>query len=268
MKKILISLVSVLFTFAAQAEIVVDDLRFNNQAIPVKLLVYTQQLPTATVIVSHGSSCIPPRKLQWADRIESWGYNVVVIDHCVKRGVKPHPAQQLPNNLQVEDRIKDYVAVADWVKQQPFHKGKVGLIGFSRGGEAILGLLNEAYYAGRVGLPAGYSKAVDATVAYYPSCLLGDRGFKETPVPTLIHHGERDALTPAINCLHYKEGVAGNIKNLFVETYPGAHHGFEINLPDQWASTPRGNVLVLSYNAKQAQRSFDTTQKFFDEYLK
>jgi len=263
------SLVMVLlFPFVVAAELVVDDIKFNNQAVPVKLLVYTQKQPAPTIIISHGSSCVPPRKLQWADRVEAWGYNAVVIDHCIKRGVKAHPASDLPRILQVEDRIKDYVAVADWVKKQPFNKGKIGLIGFSRGGEGILGMLNESYYVGKTGFPAGYSKTIDAAVAYYPSCLLGDKELRDSSIPLLVNFGEKDALTPSINCAFYKEGSAGKIANLKVETYPGAHHGFEINLPDQWAPTPRGNVLVLSYNAKQAERSFENTKAFFDKNLK
>jgi dienelactone hydrolase len=250
------------------AELVVENVKFNNQAVPVKLLVYAQKQPAPTIIISHGSGCIPPRKLQWADRVEAWGYNAVVIDHCVKRGVKPHPAQDLPRNLQVEDRVKDYVAVADWVKKQPFHKGKIGLIGFSRGGEGILGMLNEASYIGKTGLPAGYSKAIDAAVAYYPSCNSGDNELRNPPIPLLVNFGQMDLLVPAINCVFYKDGAAGKIANLTVETYPGAHHGFEINAPDQWAPTPRGNVIVLSYNAKQAERSFEKTKAFFDKNLK
>jgi dienelactone hydrolase len=268
MNRILPLVIVLLFPFVVAAEMIVDELRFNNQSIPVKLLVYTQKEPAPTIIISHGSSCIPPRKIQWADRIEEWGYNAVVIDHCVKRGVKAHPAQQLPKNLQVVDRIRDYVAVADWVKQQPFNKGKVGLIGFSRGGEAVLGLLNESHYASQMGMMEGYSRAIDAAVAYYPSCLLGDRELREPPVPLLVNVGERDSLTPITNCLFYKDSAAGKTPNLTVEVYPGAHHGFEINLPDQWAPTPRGNVLVLSYNAKQAERSFENTKAFFDKNLK
>jgi dienelactone hydrolase len=264
-----LSLVLVLlFPFVVAAELVVDDFKFNNQTVPVKLLVYTQKQPAPTIIISHGSGCIPPRKLQWADRVEAWGYNAVVIDHCVKRGVKPHTAQDLPRNLQVVDRVKDYVAVADWVKKQPFNKGKVGLIGFSRGGEGVLGFLNEDYYGSMAKLPIGYAKAVDVAVAYYPSCLIGDKELNKPPIPLLVNFGEKDALTPTVNCLFYKEGSAGKITNLTVETYPGAHHSFDLNLPDIWATTPRGQVLVVSYNRKQAEISFEKTKTFFDKSLK
>jgi dienelactone hydrolase len=266
--RILSFVLVLLFPLAVVAEVVIENVKFNSQAVPVKLLVYAQKQSAPTIIISHGSSCIPPRKLQWAYRLESWGYNAVVIDHCVNRGIKPHTAQDLPRNLQVEDRVKDYAAIADWVRQQSFHKGKVGLIGFSRGGEGVLGFLNEAYYAGKANLPIGYAKAVDAAVAYYPSCLIGDRELREPPIPLLVNIGELDALTPPINCAFYKEGSAGKIANLMVETYPGSHHSFDLNLPDRWATTPRGQVLVVSYNAKQAERSFENTKAFFDKNLK
>lgn len=263
------SLVSVLvFPFVAFAEVVVDNIKFNNQDVPVKLLIYAQKQPAPTILISHGSGCAFLHVAQWAKRIEEWGYNAVVIDHCVKRDVKPHPAQQLPKNLQVEDRIKDYVAVADFVRKQAFHKGKLGLVGFSRGGEGVLGMLNESYYAAKTGLPSGYSKTIDAAVAYYPSCLIGDKELRVPPIPLLVNIGALDALTPPINCRFYKDGLAGKIPNLAVETYPRSHHSFDFDFKDRWASTPRGQILLVSYNASQAKRSFDITRGFFDKYLK
>jgi len=88
------------------------------------------------------------------------------------------------------------VAVADWVRKQPFHKGKIGLVGFSRGGDGVLGMLNEAYYGGKAGLPASCSEIIDAAVAYYPGCHFGDRELRETTIPLLVNVGELDALTP------------------------------------------------------------------------
>lgn len=268
MMKIFSLVLVLLFPFIAVAEVVIENIKFNNQDVPVKLSIYTQKQPAPTILISHGSGCAFLHVKQWAKRIEAWGYNAVVVDHCVNRGVKPHSAQNLPSNLQVEDRINDYVAVASWIKKQSFYNGKVGLIGLSRGGEGVLGMLNESYYAGKFGLPAGYSKAIDAAVAYYPSCFKGDKELNETSIPLMVNFGEMDALTPAMNCAFYKDAVAGKIANLTVETYAGAHHGFDFDFKDVWGSTPRGQVLVVSYNAKQAKQSFEKTKAFFDKYLK
>lgn len=261
-------LIVFLLPLASLAETVVDGLTYNKQDIPVKLLVYPQKQQAGTVILSHGSACVPNRRLQWTDLILSWGYNAIVVDHCVKRGVKPHTAQELPANLQVEDRIKDYVAVIDWVRKQPFSNGKVALVGHSRGGEGVLGFVNEPVYASKASLQSGYSKIADAVVAYYPSCLLGDNGLKESAVPTLVHHGELDGLTPPINCVHNKLAKNGKLGNITIEMYPRAFHTFDVNIPDMWAPTPRGQVLVASYDAKQAKRSFEITKNFLDKYLK
>jgi dienelactone hydrolase len=268
MNKIFLLFIAFVFSQSALAEKIVENIKFNNQAVPVKLLVYTQKQPVGTVILSHGSACLPNRRLQWTDLILSWGYNAVVIDHCVKRGVKPHTAQELPRNLQVEDRIKDYVAVIDWVRKQSFSNGKVALVGHSRGGEGVLGFLNEPVYASKAGLNAGYSKMADAVVSYYPSCLLGDNGLKESAVPTLVHHGELDALTPPINCVHNKLAKDGKLGNITIEMYPRAFHTFDVNIPDMWATTPRGQVLVASYDKKAAEKSFATTKAFLENLLK
>ena len=257
-----------LFPFVVAAELVVENVKFNNQAVPVKLLVYTQKQPVGTVILSHGSACLPNRRLQWTDLILSWGYNAVVIDHCVTRGVKPHTAQELPRNLQVEDRIKDYVAVIDWVRKQPFSNGKVALVGHSRGGQGVLEFLNEPVYASKVGQNAGYSKMADAVVAYYPGCELGDSGLKEAAVPTLVHHGELDTLTPPINCIHNRLAKNGKLGNITIEMYPRAFHTFDVNIPEMWATSARGQVLVASYDKKAAERSFSTTKAFLENLLK
>lgn len=209
MKKKFLSIIACLLPLFVSAQTIVEDLQFNGQQVPIKLMIYTVKDPAPTVLISHSSGCGMLHVGRWAERIESWGFNAVVIDHCIKRDVKSHPAQELPKNLQVEDRIKDYVAVADWVKKQPFNKGKVGLIGFSRGGEGVLGMLNEPYYAGKAGLAEGYGKVIDAAVAYYPSCLIGDRELREPPIPLLVNIGELDALTPAVNCAFYKDYLAG-----------------------------------------------------------
>lgn len=269
MWRLAVLLFSFMVSSATYSNIVVDDLRVDGQSVPVRLHVYPQEQPAGTVILSHGATCLPePEKYQWTSRIISWGYNAVLIDHCVKRGATPHMAQLLPDNLQVEDRIRDYLAVIQWVKQQKFSNGRVAIVGHDRGGEGVLGFLNEAHYGPLLGLKSGYSKSLVAAVAYYPGCHMGSAGLKIPAVPTLVNHGELDMLTPASHCIHYTAGKGGKVENLDVETYPGAHHGFDIDTPDEWAKSPRGRVVIFSYNDKQAKKSFDITKSFLDRYLK
>jgi len=268
-KKVLSLFIIFLFPWAVTAETLVEEVRVNNQTVPVKLLVYEQQQPSPTIIVSHGAACVIASDKQWAERIQSWGYNAVIIDHCIVRGLKPHVATVLPSNLQNIDRIKDYLQVIKWIKQQKFQKSKVGLIGFSRGGEAVLAFLNEANYASTVGESLGYSKVIDAAVAYYPDCHDGENGLIQSNVPVITHHGLLDKLAPPSYCVHYTKAKQGSgHKNIFIEEYPGAYHGFDINAPDFWVTRPRGQILVRSYNEEQANRSIQLTKDFFARYLK
>jgi len=71
-----------------------------------------------------------------------------------------------------------------------------------------------------------------------------------------------------LSCAFYKDGSAGRLANIRVETYPSSHHSFEFYFKDRWALTPRGQILLVSYNAKQAEICFEKTKAFFDKNLK
>ena len=269
MKRLNWLVLAAIFISTAGAETVIEQPNVSGKNLPVNLIIYEQNEPTNTVFISHGSGCVLPWEKIWAERVQSWGYNAVIIDHCSARGLKAHTAGDLPANLQNSDRIHDYIDVVEWLDSQKFHNGKVGLVGFSRGGEAVLAFLNEATYAGRAGLTPGYSKVIDAAVVYYPGCHDGALGFRQSNVPALIHHPLSDSLVSPTWCVHFTMHQNDEaVKNTQIEEYPGAYHGFDINAPDFWVNTPRGQKLVRSYNEEQANRSVAATKSFLDTQLK
>jgi len=265
MKMIATLLMTMSLTVNSQANEIIQEPKTGGKTIPVELLIRTHDKPANTIIITHGSGCVLPSEKKWADRVFSWGFNSVIIDHCSVRGIKRHPAKELPKNLQVEHRIQDYIDVANWIKSQSWHADKTAIIGFSRGGEGVLGFVNESYYSGKFNLPENYSQAIDVAIAYYPGCQ-NNNGVIEPAIPTLIHHGTSDTLAAAYFCSHYnlyKRNV--NIDNLLIKEYSGAFHGFDIDAPDLWVQGPRGQVLLRSYNKNSAEESFNVTRQFVQE---
>jgi dienelactone hydrolase len=218
-----------------------------------------------TVLISHGSACVVPGVYMWADMLHSWGYNAVVIDHCSLRGIGSHTgAFYPPANLQNEDRVEDYLIVANWLDSQPWHNGKTGLVGFSRGGDGVIHLASSDWYIAFQGYKKGYNSVIDAAVAYYPSCRFGSHSLIGTPFPVLFHHGTADQLTTIGYCRYPFLLRDERLKDkVTVFTYDNAHHGF-----DRPGSriTNRG-LITKEYDHSSATKSYEETKSFFNKTL-
>jgi dienelactone hydrolase len=210
--------------------------------------------PAPTVIISHGGSCLTSNEPAWARQIIQWGYNAIVIDHCKDRGIGPHTGEE-PPPLTPLQRVNDYVYTAEWIKKQDWHKGKVVLMGFSRGGEAVLRAadprLTYNIYREAEGLAM-----FDAYVAYYPAC----SRLPEAPrAPLLIHHGEADNLASFRQCEYQRM----THENYQIKTYPGVHHGFDSpGIQITGSNKYIGRFIARSYDPSADQTSRLATQEF------
>lgn len=216
--------------------------------------------PSPTVIISHGGGCRTSQEDDWAKRFQNWGYNTVLIDHCTARNIDPHTGRE-PAPLRPQARVDDYIAVAEWIRQQKWHLGKIAVFGISRGGEAVM-RASDARFANNVrNGPEGLAQ-LDVYVALYPACSLVP---KAPRAPLLVMHGELDNLAVFGTCeYHTVEHI-----NYSIKTYPDAHHGFDIQGPDLTGSNPfLGNFVIRRYNPSAAQRSFEDTRKFLETHLK
>ena len=110
----------------------------KGEKFPFSMSTSTQDKPSSTVLISHGSICRGKQEPDWALRFRSIGLNTVIIDHCTLRRIYPHPATE-PPPLRAQDRVDDYIAAAEWVRAQKWHTGKIVVFGISRGGEAVVG---------------------------------------------------------------------------------------------------------------------------------
>lgn len=230
-----------------------------GEKFPFSIKQMAGESPAPTVMISHGGSCRTAQEDQWANRIKSWGFNVVLMDHCSGRGIGPHTGVE-PPTLKPQDRVDDYIAIAEWVKTQPWHQGKVAVFGISRGGEAVLRAAEERFDRGRRGLEG--LKELDVYVALYPACSYVPR----TPrAPLLVMHGEADNLAVFSQC----DYAARTHENFTIKTYRNAHHGFDMNGGDILGTNPfLGSFVVRRYDKDAAEQSFADAKKFFETHMK
>lgn len=198
--------------------------------------------PAPTVMVGHGcSGIVDIQTRDWAQDLNRWGYNVVVVDSWGPRGVRSVCKMQQPYYTP-SDRMLEFYNIAERVKSAPWHTGKLGYIGFSHGGSLGLAL-------------AGEGIVFDAVVSYYPGC--GPYAFRHRAmrIPTLMHVSNGDTWTPAYQC----DTVNGPVQRV---VHQDATHAWDIRAPDRvYMGEP------LRYNSRADSISREATRKFLESNL-
>lgn len=215
----------------------------NGSSLPVQVELFLPEAaqPRPTVVIAHGSGGVKPSQREWASMARSWGYNAVVIDHYTLRGIGDHTGRVV-YGAGAWDRARDLNAVANWISQQPWHQGKMAVVGFSQGGAGVFSLIsNETPYA--------------AAIAFYPACTINAP--PGTPqVPTQVHLAEQDDLsyirycTPTLTSSRYESYI-----------YENATHVFDVNVRTRPPFTHR-------YDARAARDSQQRSREFLDRHLK
>lgn len=206
---------------------------------------FITRTPRPTVIIAHGCDGVDNESYtNWAKEIHSWGYNTVVADSFKVRyltsGVCGNPPMVLP-----ETRARDLIKLAAWIKTEPWHQGKIAVIGFSHGGSTVLNISNTK------------QDFIDATVAYYPSChkKFSSINTYDPYIPTQVHLAGRDDWTPASECDY--------LPNKDKYLYPDATHAFDMHYPDR--------VYLghhMAYNKKADMLARQRTKEFLSTILK
>jgi len=205
-----------------------------------------------TIVYAHGCSGYDNFDIQKARQIRSWGYNVVVAEYTVGRGV----ANQTDSNgknvtcsqgwraYPMQLRADDLIAVGNWILKQEWHKGKLGAIGFSLGGGAVEYLVNTT------NRPNPYA----AGVAFYPYCryVLSPT---ETTLPNQFHIPALDEGVEKCIGLNKQE----NRHTIFL--YEGATHAFD----NDWGGTNRNGYR---YDREATTLAFERVKTFFDAQIK
>ncbi len=237
------------------AQVVVDSKGMEQQFLLDVFSVKSGKAPT--VLIAHGCDGVQRNQSyrEWARQISGWGYNAIVVDSYSKRWIS-----NTCNNTSAEilkQGADDLMKTAAWVQQQEWHTGKIGMIGFSRGGSVALTVANQDLLLKGNVLKAGESSKVAAIVAYYPWCFQGSHTDKPN-APTLLLLGAKDDWTPISRC----NLEAKTDPNYHITIYPKAGHAFDMNYPTR---TVYGHYLFYDHEADIASRM--ATREFFDKFL-
>lgn len=211
--------------------------------------------PAGAVVVLHGCDGIELHYRQWAQRLADWGYAALLIDSFGPRGF-----QEVCNRgllVPPEAQARDAFDGAAYLRAAPqVHAQRVGVIGFSHGGWAVL----KAVLVGLVRRPN--EPAFDAAVAFYPGCDPRDPPGRSLETDTLILIGDADDWTPATRCAKWCDSVQTHGHVLHMKIYPGARHGFDSpRLPHFYAGH------YVGQDPAALADSLTETRRFFDQRL-
>ena len=137
----------------------------------------------------------------WAETLKRAGYTVLLVDSfgsrghgnlCAVRGDRPVRADR--------EMPRDAYGALRYLQARPdVHGDRIGILGWSNGGVALLWTLTETSVARPRYLPSGDFRAA---VAFYPACQsVLQAGSWLTKIPLLVLMGEIDNFTPPKPCV-------------------------------------------------------------------
>lgn len=195
---------------------------------------------------------------KWAGKLNEWGYHAVVLDSIGPRGAQQictHPFSVVTQ----EQRSRDAFDAANWVLEQSWSSGKVGLIGFSHGAAGVIYSAASRYVERNLG-----KQVVSAGIAYYPRCdsyLISDKPV----IPIQIHIGERDNWTAASPCKALAIGWKSESEYF---QYKDATHGFDAGFTGYAPPDPLGVRHYVEFNQQLTEQSQKEVKRFFNLHLR
>jgi len=212
----------------------------RREAAPSAVVVGTLRLPKdaagrgPAMVIAHGSGGVDVREAAWADRLGALGLATFVVDSFTPRNIRETATDQgrLPTAANVADALAALRLLATHPRIDP---DRIGVIGFSKGGQVALYTALEPFRRGVLDDERRFA----AHVALYPYCSDWYTAARVTGAPLLLLLGGRDDYTPADACRGYAEWFKGAGTETTVVTYPNAYHDFD---SERWPRFERGLV--------------------------
>ena len=207
------------------------------------------------------------------NNLTKWKYNFVWLNHCkgrVRTGDTLNRIRQT-NTISPEQLISDAFEAVSWVYQQPWHNGKIVLVGQAIGGAAINNIgypRNRNIVLSRAGISEDALELVSGMVTYYPFCSLG-RMPPETDKPYLGFIAGDDDFENGLGCNVAKSKVHGQMEIMVID---GAKHGFDKETyvgNSVRTGVTKGRVkYTIEYSSKHEEIATSRLKKFLSEILK
>jgi dienelactone hydrolase len=178
--------------------------------------------------VLNGNGQINGRETDWADRLNTLGYVVLMVNSLTPRHHGETCSAGGADPAIVRARPKDAYAALGWLQGQDFVRGdRIAVMGWSQGGGGVL------YAVGTpsASRPAGLGRERDfrAGVAFYPgSCNEKSQpaGWTTT-IPTLVLTGAEDVWSALAPCQSFLNAATARGAAVQLQVYPGAYHDFD-----------------------------------------
>jgi dienelactone hydrolase len=230
------------------------------------------------VIFLHGcgglfmraSGAIEPGERDWAGELTRRGYGVLMVDSFGPRD-RGEMCSQRGFGLELyRKRPRDAYGALSFLQAQPFVRpDRVGVIGWSRGGGAVLFAIGTQSLGRPAQLPQGDLRAA---VAFYPTSCDEQRQQASwtSAVPLLVLVGAEDVGIPGAPCKVLLEGAAARGARVEMQIYRGAYHHFDWpNLPQRELPfrTAAGVVRIEGTDPAARQDAFSRVPAFLSRFL-
>lgn len=214
------------------------------------------------VVLMHGSSGIGANIEPWSRLLNAMGVSTFSVDGFTGRGLVTVGANQAV--LGRLNFIVDLYGALDVLAKHPrVDRERIALMGFSRGGQAVLYASVERFH--NLWNRSGAQFA--AYIPFYPDCATTYRE-DAAPVakPIRIHHGVPDDYNPLRTCKAYAERLRAAGRDVQVAEYPNAPHGFDSPIAPVPAMPSKGAQTVRDCTIREGDGgvlvNVDTGQPF------
>jgi dienelactone hydrolase len=178
-------------------------------------------------------SRIEPGESDWAGELTRRGYAVLMVDSFAPRGRREMCAPSTSDPVLYRNRARDAYGALLFLQTQPFVRpDRIGIMGWSQGGGALLFAIGTQSFSRPAQLPRGDFRAA---VAFYPSSCdeQRQRPSWSTAIPLMVLIGSEDVAHPVAPCKALLDGAVTRGATVEMQIYPGAYHHFD------WPNLPR-----------------------------
>jgi len=215
--------------------------------------------PFPAIILLHDSGGLSRKDTEYAKKLVTWGYVVIVPDSFSPRGFGK--LQTDPDAVGAQQRVQDTIGTAEYLATLSYvKKGHIGVLGFSHGGWTIMKGVQENAFWGAYG--------IKAAVAYYPYCTAPQDINVALPVRILI--GEKDDWTPVRRC---RDVIAGAKRASLIDmtVYPDTYHSFDCGCATTYMpGRAEGKTVTrrVEGNSAATRDAEAKTKAFFERMLR
>lgn len=222
--------------------------------------------PFAAVVLLHGCSGVGSNAYAWANELVRLGMAALVADHFTPRGIQSICERFGGRMVEQRERRRDTYGALNYLSHRgDIDRNRIGVMGFSNGGNATLNAL-----------VAGLNDPADlhfkAGIALYPDC----PGFIGLSIsaPLLILIGEKDDWTPPAFCRGLIAQLPPGSASVGMEEFPAAEHAFDV-VGQRYMFLPQvvnphrrnGYGATIGYQSAAHLSAIQQVRDFFQKHL-